>query len=269
MQLKDIALVPIYLYQGKKLQRSVVRLPEAEGERHGSTALSSSLTETDSKQTESKQTESKQKDKLNLMIIGDSSAAGVGVDSQKEALMGQLLTALQKQPLSAQFSHIHWSLYATTGHTSFDILHRLYVLPLPTTAIDIMVIVVGVNDATKNVSTTLWQTQLQQIITIAQRKFKAKQIIFCSLPPMAQMPALPAPLNQFIAAKAARLDMLLQRVCQQSSAVNYFNFNLDEFINDKDTTKWFAKDGFHPSGVTYTQWGQQLAQHINNMLYQH
>lgn len=260
MQLKDIALIPVYLYQGKKLQRSVVRLPEAEGERHGSTPLSSSLSD-----TESKQAKSKQKDALNLMIIGDSSAAGVGVDSQKEALMGQLLTALQQQPLSAQFSHIHWSLYATTGHTSFDILRRLYILPTPTAAIDIMVVVVGVNDATKNVSTTLWQTQLGEIITIAQRKFQAKQIVFCSLPPMAKMPALPAPLNQFIAAKSTRFDKLLQKVCQQSSAVSYFGFDLDGFIKDTDTTKWFAKDGFHPSGLTYQQWGEQLARFINKL----
>ena len=266
MQLKDLALIPIYLYQGKKLQRNVIRLPEAEGERQGITSL---MTIDDSHQTPTDKVENK-KSNLTLMIIGDSSAAGVGVTSQTDALAGQLLKALQKQPLSTQFNHINWSLYATTGHTSFDVLHRLYILPIPPTPIDILVAVVGVNDATKNISTTCWQTQLKQIITIAQRKFKAKQIVFCNLPPMAQMPALPAPLNQFVGAKATRLDQLLQQLCQETTNVTYFGFDLDSFIHDrthnKDTTKWFAKDGFHPSALTYQHWGKQLASHLSKLL---
>ena len=257
MQLKDLAFIPLYLYQGKKLQRSVIRLPEATGERHGRTVLSSSLTDT----------KSMQDDALNLMIIGDSSAAGVGVATQEDALLGYLLKELQQQPIiNEHFCAVNWTLYATTGHTSFDILRRLYILPTPSAPVDVMVIVVGVNDATKDISAPRWQNQLKQIIAIAQRKFGAKRIVFCSLPPMAKMPALPTPLNQFIGAKATRLDKLLQQVCEQSDNVSYFGFDLDGFIKDTDTTKWFAKDGFHPSKLTYEQWGKQLADYLSTML---
>ena len=32
---KDVLLAPVYLYQGRKIKRDTVRLPEPHGERHG------------------------------------------------------------------------------------------------------------------------------------------------------------------------------------------------------------------------------------------
>ena len=55
------------------------------------------------------------------MLLGDSSAAGVGVSSQQQALAGQLLEQLQLLPqIQQKFSQLEWSLHATSGHTSFD-----------------------------------------------------------------------------------------------------------------------------------------------------
>lgn len=253
---KDLLLAPIYLYQGLKVKRDTVRLPEPEGERFGRVQLQSS---TDTAANTYKQS-------LHLMIVGDSAAAGVGTLTQQEALAGKLIPALQQQQvIHSQFDELVWSLQATTGHTSFDILRRLYVLPTPNEEVDIMVMSVGVNDTTSNVSTTKWRQQIEQIIAIAQRKFGARKLIFSSLPPMAQMPALPAPLNGFIGAKATALDEVLQEVCQTHHGVHYMaaDFATMAEIHSKgnpiDSAAMFASDGFHPSSITYGFWAQQLA----------
>ena len=73
-------------------------------------------------------------------------------------------------------------------------MRRLYVLPTPDQPIDVMLLSVGVNDTTSNVSVHQWQQQIEDIIDIAQRKFGVRELIFLSLPPMAQMPAIPSPL---------------------------------------------------------------------------
>ena len=259
---KDVLLAPIYLYQGRKIKRDTVRLPEPEGIRCGRVKLPVN----DATQVQDSQD-------LNLMIVGDSAAAGVGSQTQQEALAGKLIPALQQQALvndifATQFDELSWSVQATTGHTSFDILRRLYVLPKPSQPLDVMVLSVGVNDTTANVAAHKWQQQVEDIIAIAQRKFGVRELIFSSLPPMAKMPALPVPLNDFIGAKAIKLDKILQQICADHEGVSYmatdFPRMTKEHFNDKpiDIAVMFASDGFHPSSLMYGYWAQQLAELI-------
>ncbi|MBP3947064.1 SGNH/GDSL hydrolase family protein [Psychrobacter sp. K31L] len=264
---RDVLLAPVYLYQGRKIKRDTVRLPEPNGERHGHIQLGKPTdTIANNAKNETKQT-------LNLMIVGDSAAAGVGSQTQHEALVGNLMPILAQQSvINTQFANLVWSLQATTGHTSFDILRRLYVLPAPSHPIDVMVLSVGVNDTTSNVSVGKWQQQIEDIIAIAQRKFGVRQLIFLSLPPMAKMPAIPAPLNNFVGAKASMLDKTLQQVCTSNEGVTYMATDFPRMIEEHskgmpiDIKVMFASDGFHPSSLMYGYWAQQLAELIVKLL---
>ena len=260
---KDVFLAPVYLYQGHKIKRDTVRLPEPNGERHGQVQLNST-TDTPKEHTQPM---------LNLMIVGDSAAAGVGSQTQQEALVGNLIPLLTQQPIiQTKFNILNWSLQATTGHTSFDILRRLYIMPAPNLPIDVMILSVGVNDTTSSVSVNKWQQQIEDIVAIAQRKFGVRELVFLSLPPMAQMPAIPAPLNNFVGAKASILDNTLQQVCTAHDGVTYmatdFARMIDEHSNGTpiDIRVMFASDGFHPSSLMYGYWAQQLAELIIQLL---
>lgn len=270
---KDVLLAPIYLYQGRKVKRDTVRLPEPEGERHGYVQLGDSQLGDFQLSDSTEKAVSEITRTLSLMIVGDSAAAGVGSLTQQEALAGKLIPALQQQAvINDQFDVLSWELQATTGHTSFDILRRLYVLPTPDQPVDIMVLSVGVNDTTSNVSISKWQRQIEQIIAIAQRKFGVRELIFSSLPPMAQMPALPSPLNKFIGVKATKLDQVLQSICAEHSGVHHmaadFTLMAEKHVNGApiDSAAMFASDGFHPSSLTYGYWAQQLAELMGQLL---
>lgn len=260
---KDVLLAPICLYQGRKVKRDTVRLPEPDGVRCGRI----SLEPVDNTGT------SKNKQPLNLMIVGGSAAAGVGSQTQQQALAGKLIPALQRQfAIYTQFDEISWSLQATTGHTSSDILRQLYVLAMPSQPVDEMVLSVGINDTTANISPVQWRQQLEQIIAITKRKFGVRILIFSSLPPMAKMPALPAPLNGFIGAKALRLDEILQQVCAAHADVHYMATDFERMAEENsagkpiDAAAMFASDGVHPSSITYGYWAQQLAEFITQLL---
>lgn len=267
---KDVLLVPIYLYQAHKVKRDTVRLPEPTGRRQGHIQLNTQLNTTD-KISGANQNQPT----LTLMIVGDSAAAGVGSLTQTDALAGKLIPALQQQSvIHTTFGALSWSLQATTGHTSFDILRRLYVLPIPDAPVKVMVLSVGVNDTTANVSTAQWQQQLKEIIRIAKRKFGVQTLIFSSLPPMAQMPALPTPLNNFMGAKSTKMDKALQQVCvaYHGDGVHYMAADFERMAvahgNGKsvDSAVMFASDGFHPSPITYGYWAQQLSALIADLL---
>ncbi|WP_296191800.1 MULTISPECIES: SGNH/GDSL hydrolase family protein [unclassified Psychrobacter] len=263
---RDVLLAPVYLYQGHKIKRDTVRLPEPNGERHGRVQLNNANSSSANTSRDTQQT-------LNLMVVGDSAAAGVGSQTQQEALVGHLIPRLTEQPaIQSAFDTLNWSLQATTGHTSFDILRRLYVLPVPSQPIDVMVLSVGVNDTTSNVSVHQWQQQIENIIAIAQRKFGVRELIFLSLPPMAQMPAIPAPLNNFVGAKASILDSTLQQICATHDHVTYMATDFARMIEDHsngtpiDIRVMFASDGFHPSSLMYGYWAQQVAELIVALL---
>lgn len=260
---RDVLLAPIYLYQGRKIKRDTVRLPEPNGERHGQVQLNDAI---ESLKEAHKRT-------LNLMVVGDSAAAGVGSETQQEALVGNLIPVLtQQSAIQNQFDILNWSLQATTGHTSFDILRRLYVLTAPSQPVDVMVLSVGVNDTTSKVSVDKWQQQIESIIAIAQRKFGVRELIFLSLPPMAQMPAIPAPLSNFVGAKASILDNTLQQVCAAHDSVTYMATDFPRMIAEHsngtpiDIKVMFASDGFHPSSLMYGYWAQQLSELIIQLL---
>ena len=264
---KDVFLAPVYLYQGHKIKRDTVRLPEPNGERHGQVQLDNPTGNLPNTLKDNRQ------QTLNLMIVGDSAAAGVGSQTQQEALVGNLIPLLTQQPIiQTKFNILNWSLQATTGHTSFDILRRLYIMPAPNLPIDVMILSVGVNDTTSSVSVDKWQQQIENIITIVQRKFGVRELIFLSLPPMAQMPAIPAPLNNFVGAKASILDNTLQQVCAAHDNVTYmatdFARMIDEHSNGTpiDIRVMFASDGFHPSSLMYGYWAQQLVELIVKLL---
>ena len=260
---KDVLFAPVYLYQGRKIKRDTVRLPEPNGERHGSVQLDHA----------SNELAAQDKPALNIMIVGDSAAAGVGSETQQEALVGKLIPILQQQPaIHAQFSLLNWSLQATTGHTSFDILRRLYIMPAPNEPIDVMILSVGVNDTTSSVAVDKWQQQIMDIIAIAQRKFGVRELVFLSLPPMAQMPAIPAPLSHFVGAKASILDSTLQQICANHSHVTYMATDFPRMIAEHsngspiDIKVMFASDGFHPSSLMYGYWAQQVLELILELL---
>ena len=259
---KDVLLAPVYFHQGRRIKRNTVRLPEPDGERCGFVSLHPA---TDGPASD--------KSTLKLMIVGDSAAAGVGSQTQQEALVGKLIPILTQQ-LSAysSFNMLDWSLQATTGHTSFDILRRLYVLPAPNRPVDVMLLSVGVNDTTSNVAIDKWKQQIKDIIAIAQRKFGVRELIFLSLPPMADMPAIPAPLNNFVGAKALLLDQILQQVCATHAGVNYMATDFARMIKEHsngspiDITVMFASDGFHPSSLMYGYWAQQVSERMLALL---
>lgn len=261
MLLKDYIFVPFYLYQAKKLKRTALRLPEPNGNRQGVTLLLPKQNDTPKQSHTISQ--SLPLPKLTLMILGDSAAAGVGVKQQTEALLGQTIYQLSSHSatLAPKFSQIDWFLYAKTGHTSSDTLHQLYTLNTPHTT-DIMIFSLGVNDVTKGTSLKQWQTNLNEIIAISQRKFNCQHILFSCVPPMELMPSIPKPLNDFLGRKAKMLDTILQQVCQNHKNTHHIAFQLP----DKNINQYFAQDGFHPSALTYQIWSQHIYRILNQTL---
>lgn len=226
-----IGLVPLIIAQGLYVRRKTPRLPEPEGSRSGLDGSGPSI---------------------RLLILGDSAAAGVGVSTQKEALSGQLISAL-----GSDF-RLSWTLIARTGHTAKTVATMLETAPPE--AFDVVVTSIGVNDVTHGTMARQWINQQRRIIDLLQSKFDARYILLSSLPPMHLFPALPSPLRWYLGMRARRFNDLLTDIaahCHRCALVTT-HFPLED--------AYMASDGFHPGTLAYRVWADQIAANIRSRL---
>ncbi len=93
---------------------------------------------------------------LRLLLLGDSSAAGVGAPTAEQSLLGQLLAQLSKN------HRVHYRLLAKTGQTTAAVLSELSKQQAET--FDVVVTALGVNDVTSQVPVNNWLQQQKQLI---------------------------------------------------------------------------------------------------------
>ena len=141
-------LAPILIPQGVYTRLVTPKLPEAEGKRQGLSGKGQPL---------------------NILILGDSAAAGVGVEKQQQALSGQLVAKLSPH------CTVQWRLEAVTGYKTADIIGHLEQLDAFET--DIVVVSLGVNDVTGNVKLKTWLGLQEELRALLVAKFSAKTIL--------------------------------------------------------------------------------------------
>ena len=220
---------PIIIPQGRYVKKVTPKLPEAAGARSGKTGSGQ---------------------KIRLLIVGDSAAAGVGVDNQAQALTGNLVSAL------ADSYQVEWQLLAKSGYTTLDSLKMISEQPKQT--FDIIVTSLGVNDVTGSLLAATWLTQQQNLITLLRKQFSCQQILITQVPPMGQFSALPQPLRRYLGARAAQFNRKLATLIESQSDCQLIDFNAE--LNAKD----MAKDGFHPGPIIYQHWAEIVADKIKS-----
>lgn len=222
--LSTLTLGPLLIGQGRYVRRVTPRLPEPEGERRGLAGAGPDL---------------------RLLILGDSAAAGVGVERQGEALSGRLA-----EQLGQQF-RLHWALEAETGRTSGDVLAAL--AQVPDDSFDVVLVSVGVNDVTGRTGDRQWLTHLGELSAQLVQRFGARHILFTAIPPMHCFPALPQPLRWYLGLRARQLNALLEAFCGGTAGAHFLS------VTYPLEPATMAADGFHPGRDAYGLWAEHAA----------
>jgi lysophospholipase L1-like esterase len=227
-----IALLPVLLWQGRQVRRNALRLPEAEGPREG-VAGSGKVC-------------------LRVLIVGDSSAAGVGAKNQTQALAGRLSEALS-QRLGGS---VVWQLIARSGDTtkvSLTAVRNLQLHPA-----DVMVTALGLNDMVAQVSIKTWLMRLDKLDRAAAKRAGVKHVVHSGIPPIHSFPLLPHPLRWVLGADAQRYNRALSAWVKLWPDRWWLPL---PFENDQpaDSSVLMAEDGFHPGPAVYALWAEQLA----------
>jgi lysophospholipase L1-like esterase len=224
-----VMLTPLLVAQALRTRARLPRLPEAAGDRHGREGRGPLL---------------------RLLITGDSSAAGVGVVHQREALAGQL-PAMLAQACDAR---VDWRLVARSGLSTAQTLHLLQREPLP--HFDLAVVVTGVNDVIDQVPSHQAVSAREALANHCRNALGVLHVVFAPLPPVHEMPGLPQPLRWVAGTDARRHDRALQRWATTRSDVSRVDFSMQ--LN----RGVLASDGVHPGEPVYRQSAAAIAEHI-------
>lgn len=222
-----ILLSPLLLAQAISLRKRALRLPEASGPRSGTIGTGPAL---------------------RLLVVGDSSAAGVGVQTQSQALAGQLSDGLSVQHTVA------WHLVASTGATTPSTLSQLASEDLPRA--DIILIVLGVNDVTRGGPQSRWLRDHADLRATLRRRTGAAHLYVSQIPPLGAFPLLPDPLRWLLGRRGLRFDAALHATLRREADCTYVPF--PDTLAPSD----MAEDGFHPGPRIYSEWAKNLARRI-------
>lgn len=223
-----LLLAPVLIAQGMRVRRRALVLPEPEGPRAGQVG---------------------QGPRLRLLIAGDSSAAGVGVTHQDQALCGQLVAVL-----AADFT-VDWRLEARTGATTAQILRHLRASAGG--PVDAVVLALGVNDVTRQVPLRRWLAEQAALAGLLTGAWGARLVLRSGLPPMDRFPLLPRPLRDVLGAQARAFDRAL--AAASTGTLGHLPFDPARLAPDM-----MAADGFHPGATVYALWAQQVAERIRS-----
>jgi lysophospholipase L1-like esterase len=237
-----LPLLLIFIPQALLVKRNTIRLPEAAGDPFGQTS-----------------SQSHNEGHLRLLHVGESTVAGVGVESLKFGITPQLANDLAEHTGKI----VRWSIFGKNGIRLAELnqvmpveLKRLHNITGQQQKYHIAVITMGVNDTSKFTSIKNWRASINKIVNLLSEVTEGP-IFFTQVPHLAQFPALPAPLKYLLGIRSTMLDIELKQICDESSHVYYLGTKIQV------APDMMAKDGYHPSALGYAHWGKEIAKQIN------
>ena len=237
-----LPLLPVLYLQSKIVRAKVPILPEAKGPSGKSNSSTS--------------------DELDVLIIGESTIAGVGVDTHEEGFAGAFAKAL-----SDQFNTtVNWKVAAKSGFTAKDVRDKI-IPTLDKGKADIILIGLGGNDTFTLTHPKKWQRHIKNLISDLREIYPSSPVVFLNMPPIADFPAFPPLMQKILGAQVDYLSNALSIAIEGFHDVYYssekitLNKWLERLNMDAPSTVFFS-DGVHPTKLTYETWARETAMFI-------
>jgi lysophospholipase L1-like esterase len=215
-------LSPVLVRQGKRVRLAIPGLPDA------ALPWSGSL-EGD--------------DPLRILVLGDSTAAGVGADTQEDALPGNLARVF-----AAELERgVTWRAIGENGATARDLVTR-FLDDASTEPYDVIFLSVGANDTLMLRSPAAFRRDIRTILRRLRKVSPNALILVSCLPAFWQYLTLPNPLRFTLNLHAQHLEATARQFVKSEPGV------IMSPPAPQYTDGFFAIDQFHPSANGYRQW---------------
>jgi lysophospholipase L1-like esterase len=201
---------------------------------------------------------------LTLVVLGDSTTAGVGVDRPQDALpylLAHRIAVADGRPVrvisygwaGARMADLPRQQIAHAGGAERKPGDSNPLLP----DADIVAIVIGSNDATHRTPPAQYRRSLRQTLEAVRELAPTARIVLCGIPRFRGVLRAFEPLI-FLADQYARILRPISRAEAELAGAAYADIHarVPELIAGRRDV--LASDGFHPSSVLYDAWAQVM-----------
>ncbi len=238
-----IPLLPWLYYQGQGIRRTVPRLPVA-NDPAGTTGNGPT--------------------KLCLITLGESTMAGVGVETHRDGFSGTLAEGMASQ----YDASIRWKVFARSGLTASG-LADMEILQPGNQAPDLIVIGTGANDAFRLNAPWHFRKCILRLINKLRNQYGSIPIVFLNMPPVREFPAFTPLIRRVVGSHVELLGKVLEKTVSSIPDVYYVAdvIKLEKWkyqLNFRGKEPEFFSDGVHPSPLTYQVWARETVKFIRH-----
>lgn len=219
--------LPVYVWQGLGVRRRTPRMLPASGPvRHRIAGA---------------------EPEIRLLVLGDSSAASVGIESSEQGLAAELSRLVAAQTGRAVVWRAAGFNSATSGQIRDHVLPNL--APEPWTHI---VLSVGTNDAKNFHAVSRFKREFGGLLYALRAKWPEARVVWSPVVEMTRVPALPPLLGRILEIRAGAINARGEALCFERGAVPATRLPI------LDPAAGFSTDGFHASAAGYAAWAEHL-----------
>lgn len=190
-------------------------------------------------------------DPIDLLLLGDSIAAGLGADRPKRTLGAQLSKRLADRTNRA----VRLRTAAIVGSETSMLRSQIAGLPTHYRP-DVTIIIVGGNDVTHRVRTSASCDHLASAVTTLQEG--GSQVVVGTCPDLSALVAVPQPLRTIVGVASRQLANAQREAV---TAIGARAVSLGEVVGPffvAEPDRMFAVDRFHPSSAGYRRTAKAL-----------
>lgn len=187
-----------------------------------------------------------------LLVIGESTVAGLGARTHELALAGQFARRLSERigrPVS-------WTAIGKNGVTARRTIDEL--LPLvPDEKFDYILVGLGGNDVMRLSSPRKWRRDMTELLGILRERNPDAAIFMSNCPMIKFSTAIPQPVNAILWQLSRMHDANTKEFVSEMDRVYYYPQPADVRLDG------FFADGIHPSEQGYADWSDAMLRHFD------
>lgn len=228
-------VAPLLYLQGQYTRKKVGLLPDAAGEKTG--------------------TAGEGEPAARLLVIGESTVAGLGARTHREALAGQFA-----ERLSPRIGRrVEWTVIGRNGVTARRTIDELVPM-MPDTTFDHILLGIGGNDVMKLSSPKKWRRDMIELLGILREKSPEAVIFISNCPMIVLSPVIPHPIKFLLWQLSKMHDANIREFSAGMDRVHYYPQPVDVKVEG------FFADGIHPSEQGYSDWAEAMMKHFDTKL---
>ena len=220
-------LVPVALISGLGVRKTTLRLPPPRGRPKGQVGDGEA--------------------EIRLLVLGDSSAAGVGADRIEDTLGPQLAACLNQ----ATGKTVMWRNAGANSAVAAQV--RDFVVPnIEERDFTHVVLAVGTNDAKNFLTRSRFKKGFGGLLYAAHARWPEARVYWSPVISMRDVPALPPVLAFILSLRAQIINATGRQLCRERYAMAIDPLPVEG-------PEGFAIDGFHANALGYEHWARHVA----------